>query len=776
MAAGKTPSGGAPGTRGQQTRSVAAVSAHDEPSGVHVEHLIEESAHASRGFVTVSRFVTAWLWLLLTVTAVAAFVLGYLGSDSAGWWRRTEDALHLFPSSFPSAGDSGPSWERQVATHLAPIVAYTLTLLLLYEVYKRQLRRLKARLLRRNHVVVCGLGEKGTAAAHAFLDAGRTVTCVGLDPTGDEAEGLSTRGALLLPGDATQEVTLRDARVDRATDIVCACGTDSMNATVAAQATRLARRRDGRPARIFAHISNPELAHVLRASALHLSDVRLHFFNIQAIWARELVRAGPLGEKRPLPTAPRLVVAGTTELATALVVGAARRWHILSRTADSGRMKIVVVDRDAEEACTAIEHRYPALRHTTELVPVSRAVTSSQPGDFASLLADAGDAPAAVYICLPDDGDTFGVALQVRHQLGYDGPTILVPASSWTIGLKTLLVPPGSRIVAVGYSSRSHSLDLLRDGGPEAIARAVHAEYLRHRELRDHDALDRRKAPAAAKPWDDLDERFRESSRRHVDHMLEQLGWLWYEVEPMFDWDEPPLELADEQVEFLARVEHDRWLRDLVDAGWTEGDRNDARKAHPSLVAWERLPDEVADIDRELVSSRPTVLARAGYRLVRSGDRERLARALHARYVADRHRVGESEQDNPSVVPWERLPDEQRELSRAAVDDIPIKLSTAGYRPARSYEDVAAASLTDDELDRLAEAAHVHWRGIRRAQGWTYGAMRDHRARVHPSLVLWDELPEEVRQIDRDQVGAIPALLAEVGLSITRLDPVRRTG
>ena len=55
----------------------------------------------------------------------------------------------------------------------------------------------------------------------------------------------------------------------------------------------------------------------------------------------------------------------------------------------------------------------------------------------------------------------------------------------------------------------------------------------------------------------------------------------------------------------------------------------------------------------------------------------------------------------------------------------------------------------------------------RRADGWTLGA-RDDKARTHPSLVPWDELPESEKEKDRDVVRAIPDLLAAAGLTIVR--------
>ena len=53
-------------------------------------------------------------------------------------------------------------------------------------------------------------------------------------------------------------------------------------------------------------------------------------------------------------------------------------------------------------------------------------------------------------------------------------------------------------------------------------------------------------------------------------------------------------------------------------------------------------------------------------------------------------------------------------------------------------------------VEPLAEHVHDSWAALRRAQGWTYGPVRDDAARRHPCLVPYDELPEEEKAYDRN--------------------------
>jgi hypothetical protein len=76
--------------------------------------------------------------------------------------------------------------------------------------------------------------------------------------------------------------------------------------------------------------------------------------------------------------------------------------------------------------------------------------------------------------------------------------------------------------------------------------------------------------------------------------------------------------------------------------------------------------------------------------------------------------------------------------------------------------------LTDEEVERLARREHVRWTDERLADAWTLGPERDVLAKVSPYLVDWAELPEDVRELDREPVRRIPEVLASAGLEIRR--------
>jgi hypothetical protein len=72
----------------------------------------------------------------------------------------------------------------------------------------------------------------------------------------------------------------------------------------------------------------------------------------------------------------------------------------------------------------------------------------------------------------------------------------------------------------------------------------------------------------------------------------------------------------------MARVEHDRWCRDMRAAGYVHGpekvDDGD-RKEHPDLIPWHRLSDEDKEKDRNTVRGIPQILDRVGFAVAEKG-------------------------------------------------------------------------------------------------------------------------------------------------------------
>jgi hypothetical protein len=154
----------------------------------------------------------------------------------------------------------------------------------------------------------------------------------------------------------------------------------------------------------------------------------------------------------------------------------------------------------------------------------------------------------------------------------------------------------------------------------ERLARAIHDDYGVIRGSGAAAAVARSQAPggaAALGPWDELPEEFKESNRAQARQIGEKLAVIGCFMVPAFD---PTLDFTfdDDELLLLARLEHERWMRERIAQGFEPGPARRGR-VRPDLVAWERLSDEAREMNVQAVRRIPDMLARVGFQVLRNG-------------------------------------------------------------------------------------------------------------------------------------------------------------
>jgi hypothetical protein len=150
---------------------------------------------------------------------------------------------------------------------------------------------------------------------------------------------------------------------------------------------------------------------------------------------------------------------------------------------------------------------------------------------------------------------------------------------------------------------------------------------------------DSRKTHSSLKSYSELPEDEREQNRGNVRDIANKLALAGYIMMPARSND-PPLNFPGPDLEHLAELEHDRWMRLKLEAGWKWAASTDkSRRLHQALLPWQvldpnekekrygeyasavgdkRLPEAEKEKDRVFVRKIPIILARAGYTVMKS--------------------------------------------------------------------------------------------------------------------------------------------------------------
>ena len=140
----------------------------------------------------------------------------------------------------------------------------------------------------------------------------------------------------------------------------------------------------------------------------------------------------------------------------------------------------------------------------------------------------------------------------------------------------------------------------------EIMASAIH-EGFRRRKAGQRDPQD----PSMA-AWDELQEDLKDSKRQQAADMAAKLARIGCTIGPVTDGEPAPFAFSDDELELLAEMEHERWMAERLQAGWTIGERDPDKKTSPYLVPYDELADEVKEWDRRAVRPIPEVLALVG--------------------------------------------------------------------------------------------------------------------------------------------------------------------
>jgi len=156
---------------------------------------------------------------------------------------------------------------------------------------------------------------------------------------------------------------------------------------------------------------------------------------------------------------------------------------------------------------------------------------------------------------------------------------------------------------------------------------------------------------------------------------------------------------------------------------------------------------------------------------------EKLAVAVHQVFIehmqAQGYKYGEVTDEkakiHSSLVPYDQLPEDEKEQNRDLVRDIAMKLAGTGYIMIPARSDEPAFEFPGAHLDDLAEMEHERWMQLKLDSSWQYAPKTDKQQHLHEALVPWEKLSEEDKEKDRVMVRQIPDILAHAGYTIVRL-------
>lgn len=533
-----------------------------------------------------------------------------------------------------------PNWQLHTGRMLSAVVVFWAVIRGIMALGGAELKLAWTR-LQGGHVIICGMGGLGRHLASEFRRGGDRVVVIESDAAAVKS---APAGLLVLKGNADSRQELKRAGIAGARQLIAVCEEVQTNIAVVSTAGELVHRNTSRnplrrPLEAWLFVPDAQLRQLLKQDGLFPSAgprmrINVRGLDLFSLAARQVLASQPLDFK-PIDAdsaaVVHLVIVGFGPMGQRIALQAAQSAHF----ANGRNPRVTVLEPDSSPRIHSFLDRYPRFH---DLVDFTHSGFDENDADAAQHILNAAtrgrDEISTVAICWDSLADTITGEAQLFRRLQEDDAVNVRLALSLqqlpgSEDLRVLLFqtrrggfarlfsdrrPPDSTQTGIhvfGTIEQTCSLDVVMHEQSDVIARALHENWYSAQIDAGHKIGDK----PALRPWDDLDEVYRESNRHAADHIPVKLRAIGGRIDALTSGSGRLTAIDDpEQVEMLAKMEHSRWCAELSLMGYSyaPGARDDTARTHPDLVPWDDLNKTSCEYDRSQVRAIPAALERAG--------------------------------------------------------------------------------------------------------------------------------------------------------------------
>src|SRR6185437_12860172 len=276
----------------------------------------------------------------------------------------------------------------------------------------------------------------------------------------------------------------------------------------------------------------------------------------------------------------------------------------LRHAAGNQKVKVTVVgDHGIPAELSSFAQEYPVVPRGCD-VTFEPALLKAEPGTTTMIV-----------VCSPDNDDALRSGLNALPALTNASDRIVICMSGLSPFGETfsadLLDDVHRRLSVFDVLNEACTPDQIAGDLTDQLARAIHRAYVDRCRVRG----EMPQANPSMQPWQELPGLLKDANidqAGHIGTKLDAIGCVLVPESSLI----PEFRFADHEVEYLAQLEHQRWVQDRAQHGIGYGSVRDG-KHHPDMVAWNELTEGTKEKDRDVIWNMPGVLRQAGFQILR---------------------------------------------------------------------------------------------------------------------------------------------------------------
>ncbi len=565
-------------------------------------------------------FIRKYRWHFTAILWLAGFWLGYTGfsryANQTGETYHWLDKIYLIIqlAIFESGGISKPPLALNIARFLLPFLTAQTSLMALATLFSKEFRRFTLR-FSRGHVVVCGDGRLAFRAVQALLKGQKKVVWVTKSESLQEIQAIEELGGVVLQGNLSTPDLAGRIALDKAGTLFSFYDDDHENIENSLLVEQILTGQRGRKShntlQCITHLHDPLLSNLFLEQTLKAEwkeSIQHDVINVYQLAASLVAQKFPPFLRGKNLDSNSILVIGFGKFGQHVLLEIARQ---LVGSTMRLPVNVHVMDREADWKTVSFTKLYPELLAFFSITPHELEIYSPEFQDVDRFLSHCSPNLHTVYICLDDDATAVHTALLLYRHLKELSPQIVLRLMQST-AVRDLFEygEVMDRIQGVSFYDEISTPQVLMNSSVELLAKEFHKHYL------EQTTAEGKHSPSAVE-WETLSEEKKESNRRLVRYLKRHLQALGYQLMPMQNLKAPVFAFSPEEIDTLARNEHERWCEDMCQKGYRYGlENNPARKTNPYLRQWKELSDEEKRFNCELMQIIPQMAARAGLQIV----------------------------------------------------------------------------------------------------------------------------------------------------------------